>query len=107
MATIRRLDPSARDRHARDAQAPHGAEPVLGTSRHRDERVRPAPLAHDHEVLTVADIARWLRISRNTVYDMVAQHQLPHFRVGNSIRFRRDAIVEWMRRQQNGGPDVW
>ena len=60
----------------------------------------------DREVLTVSEVAALLRISRNKVYDMVARNQLPHFRVGNCIRFRSDDLGEWMRRQQNGGTDA-
>jgi excisionase family DNA binding protein len=38
-------------------------------------------------LLTVADVARRLRISKATVYRLVAEGKLPHVRVGNSIRF--------------------
>ena len=36
--------------------------------------------------LTVAEVARRLRVSRATVYKFVADGRLPHVRVGNSIR---------------------
>jgi excisionase family DNA binding protein len=38
-------------------------------------------------LLTVADVARRLRVSRATVYKLVAEGKLPHVRIGNSIRF--------------------
>ncbi|HEY6220996.1 MAG TPA: helix-turn-helix domain-containing protein [Candidatus Eisenbacteria bacterium] len=38
-------------------------------------------------LLTVADVARMLRLSRATVYKLVAAGKLPHVRVGNEIRF--------------------
>ena len=59
----------------------------------------------DREVLTVPEAAARLRISKNKVYDMVARKQLPHFRVGNCIRFLGDVLDEWMRRQQTGDTD--
>jgi excisionase family DNA binding protein len=38
-------------------------------------------------LLSVADVARRLRVSRATVYKLVAEGKLAHVRIGNSIRF--------------------
>ena len=38
-------------------------------------------------LLTVADVARMLRLSKASVYKLVADGDLPHVRVGNRIRF--------------------
>jgi excisionase family DNA binding protein len=38
-------------------------------------------------LLTVADVARRLRVSKASVYKLVANGQLPHVRIGNQIRF--------------------
>jgi excisionase family DNA binding protein len=38
-------------------------------------------------LLTVADVARALRLSKATVYKLVAEGKLPHVRIGNAIRF--------------------
>ena len=38
-------------------------------------------------LLTVAEAARKLRVSRATVYKLVAEGRLAHVRIGNSIRF--------------------
>jgi excisionase family DNA binding protein len=38
-------------------------------------------------LLGVADAARRLRVSRATVYKLVADGKLAHVRIGNSIRF--------------------
>jgi excisionase family DNA binding protein len=40
-------------------------------------------------LLTVAEVARRLRVSRATVYKLVAEGKLEHVRIGNSIRFWR------------------
>jgi excisionase family DNA binding protein len=44
-------------------------------------------------LLTVADVARALRLSRATVYKLVAEEKLPHVRIGNTIRFVPGAIA--------------
>jgi excisionase family DNA binding protein len=38
-------------------------------------------------LLTVAEVARRLRVSKATVYKLVAEGRLAHVRIGNSIRF--------------------
>ncbi len=38
-------------------------------------------------MLTVADVARMLRLSKATVYRLAAEGKLPHVRIGNAIRF--------------------
>jgi excisionase family DNA binding protein len=44
-------------------------------------------------LLTVADVARRLRLSRATVYQLVAEGKLSHVRIGNAIRFVPSEIV--------------
>jgi excisionase family DNA binding protein len=38
-------------------------------------------------LLTVADVAHRLRLSKASVYALVADGKLPHLRIGNQIRF--------------------
>jgi excisionase family DNA binding protein len=42
-------------------------------------------------MLTVAEAASLLRVSRATVYKLVAEGRLPHVRIGNQIRFLRSS----------------
>jgi excisionase family DNA binding protein len=46
---------------------------------------------HDR-LLTVADAARRLRVSRATVYKLVVEGLLAHVRIGNQIRFLPGSI---------------
>ncbi len=50
-------------------------------------------------IMTVHDIAVYLRLSEAKVYKLAKDGQLPALRVGKSWRFRKDLIDEWMRRQ--------
>jgi excisionase family DNA binding protein len=43
-------------------------------------------------LLTVAEVARTLRLSKATVYKLVAEEKVPHVRVGNAIRFVPSAL---------------
>ncbi len=53
----------------------------------------------DGSIMTVHDIAMYLRLSEAKVYKLAKEGQLPALRVGKSWRFRKDLIDEWMRRQ--------
>lgn len=44
-------------------------------------------------MLTVADVARMLRVSKASVYKLVVEGRLPHVRIGNAIRFVLGAIA--------------
>jgi excisionase family DNA binding protein len=56
-------------------------------------KVRP-PLSQDVEVLTVDDVAEYLRVHPMTVYRLVAKGVLHSFKVGRFWRFLRSDIVE-------------
>ena len=47
-------------------------------------------------VLDVEDVARLLRVGRNTVYELVGRNEIPSRRIGKQIRFSRTAIMRWL-----------
>ena len=48
------------------------------------------------EVLTVAELAEYLRVPRSTLYRLVREGSVPCQKIGKHWRFRRDAIDEWL-----------
>ncbi|MDM7915409.1 MAG: helix-turn-helix domain-containing protein [Candidatus Eisenbacteria bacterium] len=53
--------------------------------------------AEDEEpLLTVADVAAWLRLKTSTVYAWAAAGKLPSVRMGNRIRFLRSDLLRWI-----------
>jgi len=50
-----------------------------------------------NEVLTLWEVADFLKIHRSTVYRLVKRGELPAFRVGTDWRFNRVSIEEWLR----------
>jgi excisionase family DNA binding protein len=46
-------------------------------------------------VLTVKEIAKYLKIHESTVYRLVKRSQLPAFRVGSDLRFDLETIDRW------------
>ncbi len=50
-------------------------------------------------VMTVHDVARYLRLSEAKVYQMTRDGHVPAIRLGKTWRFRKDLIDEWIRRE--------
>jgi excisionase family DNA binding protein len=57
-------------------------------------------------IMTVHDVARYLRLSEAKVYKLARQGCLPAIRLGRSWRFKKDLIDEWMRKEIEGGLQV-
>ena len=51
-------------------------------------------------VLTVRELAGYLRIHQVTVYRLLREQKLPAFRVGSDWRFNREEIERWMIEEQ-------
>lgn len=47
------------------------------------------------QVMTVADVAEYLRLSQAKVYRLARTGKFPALRVGKSWRFRKDLIDDW------------
>jgi excisionase family DNA binding protein len=43
-------------------------------------------------IMTIDDVASFLKLSKITIYKLVKRGDIPAFRVGNSWRFQRDKI---------------
>ncbi|MGQ9736412.1 MAG: helix-turn-helix domain-containing protein [Armatimonadota bacterium] len=48
------------------------------------------------EVMSIRELADYLRVSVHTVYRLAEQGKLPGRKVGKHWRFHRDVIVEWL-----------
>ena len=51
----------------------------------------------DSEILTVLEVARFLRVPKSTVYKLARLGQLPASKIGKHWRFLRRDIHDWMR----------
>jgi len=66
-------------------------------------RLRPllAPSKREGEdaILTPDQLAGYLSIKKQRVYEAVSLKTIPYFKVGKSLRFRRSAIDKWIESQ--------
>jgi excisionase family DNA binding protein len=57
----------------------------------------------DGEILTVLDVARFLRVPKSTVYKLARVGELPASKIGKHWRFLRRDIHEWMHSRSQQG----
>jgi excisionase family DNA binding protein len=50
-------------------------------------------------IMTVHDVAEYLRLSEAKVYKMARAGQIPAIRMGKTWRFKRELIDEWIRQK--------
>ena len=60
-------------------------------------------MASSTKVLTVNELAEYLRVHRSTIYRLLKKGQLPGFKIGSDWRFNVEVIDEWRLSQ---GPGV-
>tara|TARA_A100001391_G_scaffold24397_1_gene13332 strand:+ start:316 stop:501 length:186 start_codon:yes stop_codon:yes gene_type:complete len=51
------------------------------------------------EILTLKEVAEYLKLAEKTAYRLAAEGKLPGFKVGGSWRFRRREIESWIDEQ--------
>ena len=51
---------------------------------------------HLDKVLTIEELAAYLKISKSTLYKLAQKGEVPGQKVGKHWRFRRDIIDQWM-----------
>ena len=54
----------------------------------------------DENVLTVRDLASYLRMKPLTIYKHVSEGKLPGFKVGSHWRFKKQTIERWIEDQE-------
>ena len=50
--------------------------------------------------IDVDDLAKFLKMKKQTAYHIVATLNIPHYRVGRLIRFKLSEVEEWMNKNK-------
>ncbi|WP_322995115.1 methylation-associated defense system helix-turn-helix domain-containing protein MAD1 [Castellaniella sp.] len=50
----------------------------------------------DSEILTLDDVAAYLKAGKKTVYRLAQQGEIPGFKLGGAWRFRRSELDRWI-----------
>ncbi len=51
------------------------------------------------DIMTVKEVARFLKIKEKTAYRLAAEGKIPGFKVGGAWRFRHSEIEKWIEYQ--------
>lgn len=57
-------------------------------------------------VLTIDDLAEYLKISKSTLYKLAQEGSLPGQKVGRHWRFHREAVDQWLRNERQPQPPI-
>ena len=55
--------------------------------------------ATENEIMTVQEVAQYLRLAEATVYKLAQAGEIPAVKVGRAWRFKKELIDEWFREQ--------
>ena len=56
----------------------------------------------DHEILTLEEVALYLRLKPQTIYKWAQEGRIPAAKLGKEWRFRRAVIDRWLDEQMTG-----
>lgn len=62
---------------------------------------RPEP-----EIMTLPEVADYLKVAERTLYRLAASKQIPAFKVGGAWRFAKADIEKWIRTQVSGKSEL-
>ena len=52
-------------------------------------------------ILTIPEVARYLKISKSKIYNLVSKKEIPHLKIGRNVRIRQTDLQMWMEKQTN------
>lgn len=53
------------------------------------------------EILTLKEVAEYLKLAEKTAYRLAAEGKLPGFKVGGSWRFKREDVARWIEERKS------
>ena len=59
----------------------------------------------EEAILTIKQVAEYLKVAERTIYRLAAAKKIPAFKVGGTWRFSRADIDGWIRQQSAAKPD--
>lgn len=54
----------------------------------------------EDDILTLKEVALYLKLAEKTAYRLAAEGKLPGFKVGGSWRFEKEDVKQWIKEQK-------
>jgi len=64
---------------------------------------RRPPFESGNEILTLEEVAAYLRLTPQTIYKWAQERRIPAVKLGKEWRFRRSILDRWLDEQMLGG----
>jgi len=55
---------------------------------------------YGNEIFNFDDVCKYLKISKHTLYKYTQRKEIPAFRIGKELRFRKESIDKWLKTQE-------
>jgi excisionase family DNA binding protein len=63
------------------------------------------PNSCEGEILTIKEVAEYLKVTERTIYRLAGTKKIPAFKVGGTWRFARADIDNWIKQQSTAKPE--
>lgn len=60
------------------------------------ETLKPQLETIKRSTLTASEVAEYLGVSIDTIYALVREKKIVHFRIGRRVLFKKDAVERWI-----------
>ena len=57
-------------------------------------------MANKNDIMTIKELADYLKIAEKSAYRFASEKKVPGFKVGNAWRFRKSEIDNWIKKQE-------
>jgi excisionase family DNA binding protein len=54
----------------------------------------------EEDVMTLEEVAEYLRVHPSTIYRLLHNHQIPGFKIGSDWRFNLSSIDRWRKQRE-------
>ena len=51
-------------------------------------------------IMTIPEVARYLKISKSKIYYLVQRREIPHVKIGRNVRIKESELTKWLDRHQ-------
>lgn len=65
-----------------------------------------SPVIIGEDILTIKQVAEYLKVTERTIYRLAAAKKIPAFKVGGTWRFSRADIDSWIKQQSMDGREA-
>jgi len=48
----------------------------------------------------IEELADWLELSKNTIYNYTCAKKIPYYKIGKILRFKKADICDWIEKQR-------